>query len=473
MTDRPGTVRRAPLEPGEPRLVLPTEPGQPTVIELPDRETRSTGEPRKVVILSATYPYPADGGNKVVLSGLIDYFVDRVGADDMHYVYLGDPVNASTPMPAALHVVERPSVGARMRGIASKVLLRGRSLQEGILWSRATHERIAGVLDGIRPDLIVVDTVRLAEYVSALPDPAIRKVCYVDDLFSDRYRALIDLGRKQPDIAIHPLASFASVVPQKLQWLTEWRPTQRAILAFESRRVARSEVRSTETFDQCLLAVDVEAELLRSRTGAKPSAVRAITPLAQSKRTTRGTGYDGACRYLLLGTLASTHNDLAARWLVTDVLPILRRMSPDAHLDIVGKSPSPELSALVADAGDAVTLHGFVSDLTPFLRDACALLNPPSFGSGIKLKVLDALASGLPSVSTSVGARGIVDGPGQGVVIADTAEDFASAMVALQDPATNRRISREASAHHQRRFCREAVFAEYDTIFAGAPIRVP
>jgi hypothetical protein len=104
--------------------------------------------------------------------------------------------------------------------------------------------------------------------------------------------------------------------------------------------------------------------------------------------------------------------------------------------------------------------HGFVADFNRVWGAIDVALNPVRWGSGLKIKSVEALGNGLPLVSTSVGASGMLDAVGQGLTIADTPESFAIACLDLLSDAARREAAGAAAyAYAQRRFSAQACFA--------------
>jgi succinoglycan biosynthesis protein ExoO len=135
----------------------------------------------------------------------------------------------------------------------------------------------------------------------------------------------------------------------------------------------------------------------------------------------------------------------ALGWLLSEIWPALRRRRPDARLRVVGRvaeahpGPWPE-------GADAV---GFVEDLRREYAGAAVALAPIRFGSGVKIKLVEALAHGLPGVATAAGAEGLVPLPARVLRRAESAGDFAAAAAAAlddPDPAGSRAAAREAAA---------------------------
>jgi glycosyltransferase involved in cell wall biosynthesis len=109
---------------------------------------------------------------------------------------------------------------------------------------------------------------------------------------------------------------------------------------------------------------------------------------------------------VFVGAMYRPENDQAATWLISDIWPGVRDAVPDSELLIVGSGPSERLREL-AEAQKGVTTVGFVQDLAAIYRAASVVVAPLVVGAGVKLKVIEALASGVPVVATSVGAEGL------------------------------------------------------------------
>lgn len=122
-------------------------------------------------------------------------------------------------------------------------------------------------------------------------------------------------------------------------------------------------------------------------------------------------------------------NEDAAMWLVDSILPLVRRARPDISLHLVGAQPTERVMAL---AGNGVEVTGAVSHerLQRYYRAAAAVIAPVRFGGGVKLKVVEAMARGVPLATTSIGVQGM-PGVEACVEVADDAEGLAEAVVRL------------------------------------------
>jgi glycosyltransferase involved in cell wall biosynthesis len=153
---------------------------------------------------------------------------------------------------------------------------------------------------------------------------------------------------------------------------------------------------------------------------------------------------------LFAGFLRYPPNIEAARWLSADVAPALRRLVPDVETRLVGEH-GPELLSL--DDPPRVSLTGLVPDIAPELARADLVMVPVRYGSGTRVKILEAFAHRIPVVSTSAGAEGIGAVHGVHLLIADDADGLAEAGARLlREPVLRRALTDRAHELFTRRF---------------------
>jgi len=158
-------------------------------------------------------------------------------------------------------------------------------------------------------------------------------------------------------------------------------------------------------------------------------------------------------------------NVAAALWFYREVFPLVRRRVPDARFIIAGFGPPPELTSLTVDPQVEVT--GFVDDLDLCHKKAAVFVAPILSGGGIIVKLLDALAAGTPTVSTAFGNEGVGALPGRDLLVADSPEEFASAVVKLlSDPAYAETMGKTGREFVRSRYGREAIMTMLDELHA-------
>ncbi|MFV1968963.1 MAG: glycosyltransferase [Pirellulaceae bacterium] len=153
------------------------------------------------------------------------------------------------------------------------------------------------------------------------------------------------------------------------------------------------------------------------------------------------------------GVMDYAPNDDAAMFLIEQIAPRIRQSIPDLELLIVGRSPSAVLKQTAAREPN-VTVTGFVDDMRPYLERGAVFAAPLRYASGTQNKVLEALAMGVPTVTTSIVADGLrtdaSDKPP--VCVADGEADFAAEVVRLLQNAGDRSLlairGRQFVEHH-------------------------
>lgn len=427
--------------------------------------------PETALIVSATAPHPADTGKRVVLRGLVRYLADRLGAENVHYALVGAAGCGPIPLPVQLHHLDRPAPRSQVAALAASLTRRDYPLQEALLHSAGLRRQVRELRDRLAPTIEVYDTARMSQHAPARAG-ARRRILYVDDLFSVRYsRMLSMLERERVDM--DPLGGFAENVPGPLRRLARRRSVYLPLLRFERARLERREPQVVRGFDASLLVNADEVALLRERSGS--DAVETFTPLLPRVHEPVRRPVSGPAELVLLGNLFLPHNEDAVATFLRAVLPALERDGPPVRVRIIGRNAGPGLRALAARFGDRVRLEGFVEDLDAALARATAVLGPLRFGSGVKIKMLEALARGVPLLATGVAAEGIPlrPGGGDGALIEDDLARWPALVRALTDPRRNAALSAAARDFFVRTYSHEVVTRQYDAIFELDPGRLP
>ena len=147
-----------------------------------------------------------------------------------------------------------------------------------------------------------------------------------------------------------------------------------------------------------------------------------------------------------------------------DILPRIRRIIPKVKFTIVGSNPPPQVMAL---SNDFVTVTGYVPSTTPYLHRAYISVAPLRYGAGMKGKIGEAMAHGLPVVTTSIGAEGMGLTDRENVFIADSPETFSDAVIELMlDDALYNNIQKNSLEHIRKNFTPEIVGSKIEQILS-------
>lgn len=148
---------------------------------------------------------------------------------------------------------------------------------------------------------------------------------------------------------------------------------------------------------------------------------------------------------LFVGNFRHPPNREGLQWLLSEVMPAVIGKRPSARLRIVG--PNPQLLSLHSPLPDWLTILGPVEDVRPHLEQCALFVCPVLTGSGVRVKLLEAFAAGIPVVATSIGAEGLA-GPGARVcAVADSPEAFAAEVLRLlNQPEAGLKVAGDARA---------------------------
>jgi glycosyltransferase involved in cell wall biosynthesis len=218
-------------------------------------------------------------------------------------------------------------------------------------------------------------------------------------------------------------------------------------------RALRYELGALEGFDQVQVCTrenrDYLASFLPGMAGRVKEGLRAgidtsrydFKPCGREPRT-----------MLFLGSFRHDPNRIALDWFVGHVLPRILASIPDARLVVAGSDPPPPHA--YADHAGSLDLVGYVEDVREPLSRYAVFVCPILSGSGVRVKLLEAFAAGIPVVSTRVGAEGLAHEDGNWCALADDPGEFAAKVVAL--------LNDEAVAAAMARRARAGVEADWD-----------
>ena len=216
-------------------------------------------------------------------------------------------------------------------------------------------------------------------------------------------------------------------------------------LAREAERYRRIETRIARASDLVWLASSADREALER---VAPGVHSAVVPTIHPARGHGGLPPHEREHLLFVGNFRHRPNADAVHFFAREVLPVVRESLRGVELFVVGGDAPPEFGAY-----EGVRALGYVPDIDPLYARSRVFVAPLRFGAGMKGKIGDALSYGLPVVTTTVGAEGMFLRDGEEVLLADTAEDFAAAVVRLyRDEELWRRLASQAHAHVERHF---------------------
>lgn len=382
----------------------------------------------KVLFLTSRLPWPVDRGDRnrtyhflremarrhdVRLLTFLESESERDGVPNVEA--LGVEVTAVVQSPFSSKLAMLGAVPSR------------RPFQVAYYASSRMRKRVASVSAGV--DVVVAHLIRMAPYLAAV-EPGPRRIVDLCDCISSEYEVSL------------PHRSGAA----------------RLFYAEEARRVAAYERALVDAIDEGWLISPAEIGKIapgHPRLHVVPIGISiddTPAPLAEEPRLA------------FTGNMSVPHNVDAAAILVREVLPIVAQSVPDVHVTLAGAGAGPGVRAL---AGPRVDVTGWVPDLRDVLSSSRVFVAPMRFVAGVQTKVLDAMALGLPVVTTPLVERGVGGTDGENLLAGQTADELAGHVVhLLEHPAEAERLGAAGREHVRQRFSWNVVVERLE---AGGP----
>jgi len=222
----------------------------------------------------------------------------------------------------------------------------------------------------------------------------------------------------------------------------ETHPLKKAYFNYEAKRMAEYEKNTCNKFDLVFVVSESDKVILRDE-------FKVTTPIEVID-----TGVDTEYfapqpevevvpgKLVFTGSMDWMPNIDGIRWFVSEVYPLIRNVNPSVTLDIVGRRPTAEVTAL-AEHDSSITVTGGVPDVRPYLAQGDVFIVPLRIGGGTRIKIFEALAMRKPTVSTTIGAEGLPLESGRDILLGDTPEEFAGQVnKLLEDSDIKNRVSK-------------------------------
>lgn len=388
----------------------------------------------RILFFSPRPFWPQDTGAK-----LRDYHLARQLALRAEVSYLGFAENGSVDPPSdgSADVFERVVMVRRDRGYTPSKLVRGiiGTVPVTVLnYTTPTMKNmLADLLEAKPYDCVQMESVHLAEYL-----PIVRQARNQPKVISDWHNIESEV--------MHRYSTQCTGVAERLY--------ARATAT----RLEITEHRLLNSSDAVCVCSEREQKYLEAFGPACPVTV-VENGVDTAFYADAGTGTIPERKSLVyVGSMDYHANVDAVVHFVEHAWPAIAAEHPDLTLKIVGRNPGPAVKALAERTRVVVT--GSVPDVRPYYREALASIVPLRVGGGTRLKILEAMASGTPVVSTTLGAEGLKVTAGQDLLIAETAGEFAAAVTRLKASSADARQIAESG--------KRAAKARYDWSAIGA-----
>jgi glycosyltransferase involved in cell wall biosynthesis len=248
------------------------------------------------------------------------------------------------------------------------------------------------------------------------------------------------------------------------------------IADLEAKRVKRYEGKVVSEFDYTLAVTEPDRLALQEAVKYYANGIAhrepqlCVVPIAVDTQLIQPVSRKpDSLNIMTMGTLHYPPNADGVRWFAQEIFPLVYQQIPQATLTIVGKNPPADFLQLQQKNPGVITVTGYVPDLTPSMEKAALMVVPVRAGGGMRVRILEAFARGLPVVTTTIGLEGIDATPGQEVLVADTPQDFADAVTRLlMDKALQADLAIKGRQLAERSYDWQVVLGKMDVIYQAA-----
>lgn len=228
---------------------------------------------------------------------------------------------------------------------------------------------------------------------------------------------------------------------------------RKPIFSREARRLKLFEVTYLNKMDGVIALSDRDAQLLQE--GGVNRPIHIFRRPMQVAKPPKTRFEETEPVIISLGRLEETRTQ-GTLWFANEVWDKVLARCPQARWHIIGADPPPAVKSLHGKRN--IVVEGFIENLEPILRRTRACIIPLFIGGGIRIKILDMLAEGIPCVSTTVGVQGLEN---EGVLIADEPDQFAEMVVSvLTDRELWYRMQSAGQAYIETHYSEERVTQE-------------
>ena len=384
-----------------------------------------------LLIISPFLPYPLDQGGKIRVFNLVKHLSRK------HRVTLACLSSEAAPDSGPLKQWCEEVVTVRSSGsfalYFARFLLGGEAFNCARFSSPAFTAKLCELRSRNNFDLVQIEFSMLWQYSPLFPG-----IPVTVDAHNIEYRNVQQIGA-----ASH-------------LFLKRW------LYRLETKRLREMEERAWRESALCFAVSEKERDEIAADTGGSAKVIAAANGVDPERFAFRPRERAGK-RILFLGGMEYSPNLDAARYFLGEVLPLIRREEPEARVLLVGR----ELARL----GELATLpevecHESVPEVLPWFYEADLLAVPLRQGAGTRIKVLEAMAAGLPVVTTSKGCEGIAVQDGREMLIADSANAFAAAVLqVLKNPGVSLNLAQAARELVLGRYTWESAVKSMDQAF--------
>ena len=389
-----------------------------------------------ILQLTPQFPFPPDSGGRVGIFNSLKYLSRRHSITLLSFVTgeTGHYVSNLEPYCDRIVTVRHPT-GSSIPGMLKNVVS-PRPYTIDKFAAAEMAKQVRQCTEAGQVDLVHIDHLHMAQYVHALPPglPVILREHNVESVIMRRF------------------AAQAS------------NPFVKAYTSLQAHRLHRYEAGICPRFDRCVTVTGVDGRTLQQMApGARVEVIPSGVDTEQFYPAVFPVEPE-TYRLVTTGDYSWAPTAAGLEYFVREVYPHIRLVIPEMRLSVVGRQPPASVARMTQENG--IDILGRVDDVRPEILRGSVFVVPTRIGSGIRLKILEAMALHRPVVSTSIGCEGIEALPDEHILVADEPRAFAASVVRLlRDREQANRLATAAARLIEQRYAWPSIESQFDDLY--------
>lgn len=392
----------------------------------------SIDKKKNVLFLTPRFPFPLIGGDRVKPYYLLKYLALKYNVTLITF-FQGYKIDEK-------YLEEIKKLGVKVRIVYLNPLKAGLNaffysfkkfpLEIGFYYNREFQKIVDYEITNHQPEIAFSFFMRTAEY---LKNHKVKKILIAED---------------------------CRTVYQNRSFLESFNIKQKLVRYWEWKKLAKYEPKIVNYFNFTTLVTNNDIEAMKLQNDS-----------VNYRLLTNGTNTDFFMLpfenkrkgILFAGKLDIWANVIMIKKIITEIFPLICQSLPEAELTIVGANPPISVKKLIEESKNKINFYSNVPSMLPYLQNAQVFLHPHSGASGIQNKLIEAMACGLPVVTSNTGNQGIDGTDGKQLMIANNTEEFANKVIQIllnQNLAFE--VGQNARKHIEEKLSWNAVYVQLD-----------
>lgn len=358
---------------------------------------------KKVLFVTSRLIYPVNDGRKVVLYNYCKGLAEQHNCEVRLFSLLdkNDEIVEQPNFIKKVYKAKTPNKFEKILNLIYKSFILNKwPLQVSLYYCKKSKHYLNQVIKEYEPDIVIADMARTSEYLNDLDDIKYNKILDMDDILSKRYRRQAENG----DLGSNALGAYVKKLPKTINKILNNGYIMKRILLKEAILLSKYEVSIADKYRSIIFVSPLEAKEFNLLINDNKSID--ITIGVDYEYFSEKVVSDKKKNHIVfLGNMYVAHNKDAVNLFIKDIFPYILKDNPECIFRVVGRC-SDDYKDEISKYNN-IEITGEVDDIRKYIQDCAVAVAPLKYGSGIKTKILETMAMGVPVITNSIGNEGI------------------------------------------------------------------